>query len=143
MAGTAAFCSRKVCFILDVGKQVWDWEWGGRLLSKAWLTPTDNQGARAFIGEGDGLHAETAQSALRVILKLFIGLTRVILIILNTVNLHFQDQFVPVSLKLILRIVCPCYGYSLSGRHVVNFLYLMGVSVSIRQLTGYGLEYYL
>ena len=74
-------------------------------MSKGQLPTTDNQGAKAFIDRGRGLHAETAQSALRVILKLFIGLTRVILIILNTVNLHFQDQFVPVSLKLILRIV--------------------------------------
>ena len=29
------------------------------------------------------------------------------------------------------------------GHHVVNFFHLVGVSVSTRQLTGYGSEYYL
>ena len=52
---------------------------------------THNQWARAFIGGGRLLHAETAQSALTVIFKLVIGdLTSVILIVLNTVNLQFQ-----------------------------------------------------
>ena len=38
------------------------------------LTPTtDKQQARAFIDKGKGLHAETAQSALTVILKLWSG----------------------------------------------------------------------
>ena len=45
-------------------------------------SPTDNQGTRAFTNKGRGLHAETAQSALTVILNLVIrGLTSVILII--------------------------------------------------------------
>ena len=44
---------------------------GGRLLSKA-RPPPDNQWARAFIGEGRGLLAETVQSALPVILKLVV-----------------------------------------------------------------------
>ena len=47
------------------------------------LTPfpaTDNQWARALIGGGRGLHVETAQSALTVILKLGLGgLTSLIL----------------------------------------------------------------
>ena len=75
------------------------------------LTPTphprpDDQGARAFIDRGRGPHAETIQSALTVILKLVIGgLISVISIVLGTVNLQFQGQFVPTSLKPILRIV--------------------------------------
>ena len=64
-----------------------------------------NQGARAFIDGGRGLYAETAQSALTVILRLVISdLTSVILIVLNTVNLQFQGQFVPISLRPVLRI---------------------------------------
>ena len=105
------------------------WEW---FLSKGWLTPTDNQRARAFTGEGSGLHAETAQSALRVTLKLFIGLTNIILIILSIVNVHFQGQFVPIYLNPMLRIVLVHVWHmtSLSGHHAVNFLYLVGISVS-------------
>ena len=65
-----------------------------------------NRGARAFIDRRRGLHAETAQSALTVIFRLVIGgLTSVILIVLGTVNLHFQSPFVIISLKLILWIV--------------------------------------
>ena len=30
-----------------------------------------------------------------------------------------------------------------SGHHVVNFFYLLGISVSTKQLKGYGSEYYL
>ena len=30
-----------------------------------------------------------------------------------------------------------------SGHHVVNFFHLVGVSVSTKQLKGYGSEYYL
>ena len=52
--------------------------------------PNDNQWARAFIGWGKGLHAETAQSALTVILKLVIsGLTSIILIVLGP---EFQEN---------------------------------------------------
>ena len=42
-------------------------------MSKDWLPTTDNQGARAFIDGGRGLHADPAQSALPVILQLAIG----------------------------------------------------------------------
>ena len=46
------------------------------------------------------------QSALAVILKLVIsGLTSVILIVLGTVSVQFQGPLVPISLKLVLRIV--------------------------------------
>ena len=78
-----------------------------------------NQGARAFIDGGRGLRAETAQSALTVILKLVIdGLTNVILVVLSTVTLQFQSI---------------CISLRPPG----------GVSVSTRQLTGHGSEYYL
>ena len=56
-----------------------------------YLHPLHNQWARVFIDGGRGLHAETVQSALIVILKLVIGgLTSVILIALSTVDLQFQ-----------------------------------------------------
>ena len=68
---------------------------------------TDNQAVGgAFIDGGRGLRAETAQSALTVILKLVIsGLTSVILIVLTAVNLQFQGQFVSHFLRPVLKIV--------------------------------------
>ena len=55
---------------------------------------------------GWGLYAETAQSSLKVIFKVVIsGLTRVILVVLGTVNLQFQDPFVSISLRPVLGIV--------------------------------------
>ena len=55
---------------------------------------------RAFINRGRGLHAETAQSALTIIWKLVKGgLISVFLIIITTVTLQLQSQFVPVSLR--------------------------------------------
>ena len=46
----------------------------------------DNPWARAFIDGGKGFHAETAQSPLKVILKLVIsGLKSIMLIVLGTV----------------------------------------------------------
>ena len=91
---------RKACFILDSGL---DGE-GGRL-SKELLPTIDNQGARAFIGWGRGLHAETAQSALTVILKLVIGGWTSIILVLRTVRLRFPGWFVPGSLRPVRGIV--------------------------------------
>ena len=79
---------RKVCFILEASKQGGE---GGRQARVQRSLPTDNQWAKAFKGEfqgctgrGRGLHAETAQSALTIILKLVIGgLTSDILIVLS------------------------------------------------------------
>ena len=63
-------------------------------------------GDKCFIDTKSGLHVETAQSALIVILKLVIsGLTSIILIVFDIVNLQFQGQFVSISLKLVLTIV--------------------------------------
>ena len=54
---------------------------------------------------GWGLYAETAQSSLKVIFKVVIsGLTSVILVVLGTVNLQFQDPFVSISLRPVLGI---------------------------------------
>ena len=95
---------RKVCFILDAGNL-------GRVrvgdsCPKADSPPTDNQWARGFRDGGRGLHAETAQSAVTVVLLLVIGgLTSVILIVLSTVSLQFQGWFVPISLRPVLGIV--------------------------------------
>ena len=50
------------------------------------LPANDNPWARAFIDGGRGFHAETAQSSLKVILKLVIsGLKSITLIVLGTV----------------------------------------------------------
>ena len=67
----ARLVKSKVCFILDAGNG--DEEWvveGGRLSKGLTPSPPDNQWARAFMDRGRELHAETAQSALTVILKL-------------------------------------------------------------------------
>ena len=127
-----------------IKRQVW---WKGKF-ALFWRPATggwtpDNQWARAFIDRGRGLHAETAQSALTVILKLVIGgLTTIILIVLSTASLQFQGQFVPISLRPFLRIVA-AYIMATVWSSCINFFHLVGVSVSIRQLTGYGSAYYL
>lgn len=83
--------------------------------------------------------ATPAQLALTITLKLVIeGLTSVILLVLGTVNLQFQGQFVSISSgqfselwQLLSRLQ--------SGHHAVNFSHLVGVSISLEQLTRYGL----
>ena len=71
----------------------------GRLPSQ----PNRHQVQR-FRDRGRGLRGETARSALTVILNLVIdGWTSSILIVLGTVTLQSQGQFVPVSLRLFLR----------------------------------------
>ena len=60
------------------------WQWG----PKAASPHPDNQEAITFIGGRRGLHAETAQSALILLLKLVIdGMSSVILIVLSTISL--------------------------------------------------------
>ena len=52
---------------------------------------------KSFYRQREGLHAETAQSALTVILKLVIGgLSGVILLVLVTVSLQFQGKLVSI-----------------------------------------------
>ena len=84
-------------------------------MSKGHLA-TDNQGARAFIDGGQGLHAETAQSALTVVLKLVIGgLTSVLFTVLSTFSLQSQGQCVAISLRPVF-INCGslCHSYRLT-----------------------------
>ena len=98
----ARLVEREVCFIWDAGNQ--GWESGGRAVScpKADSLPLQPVG-KSFYRLREGLHAETAQAALTVILKLVIhGLTSVILIVLGTVSFQFQGQFVPIYLRLVL-----------------------------------------
>ena len=79
---------------------------GADVCPKADSPPMDSQWVRAFTDRGRGLHAETVQSALTIILKLAIGgLISVTLIVLGTVNLQFQGCIVSISLRLILRTV--------------------------------------
>ena len=91
---------RKLCFILEAGNL------GVGCYPKADLpppTPTDNQWTRAFIDRGRGLHAETAELALAVTLTLVIGgLISVTSIVLSTVNLQLQGQFVSISSRPVL-----------------------------------------
>ena len=76
---------------------------------------------RAFIDRGRGLHADGAHSALTVILKLVNGgLTSVILIVLNTGSLQFQGQFVPISLRPVLKL-WQLMPWLQGGHHAVNF----------------------
>ena len=66
----ARLMDRNVCLISDASNS----GSGGKGSTRVQRPdpPTDNQGARAFIGWGRGLHAETAQSAPTIILKLVI-----------------------------------------------------------------------
>ena len=67
------------------------------------LSPPQQSGGKSFYRQREGLHAETAQSVLTVILKSVIGgLINIILIVLSTVNLHFQGCFVSISLRPVL-----------------------------------------
>ena len=124
------------CWQLRCREECW-------LLSKGRFPLTENQWVRAFIGRGRGLHVEKAQLSLTANLNVCSGLTNIILIILSTVNLHFQGWSVPVSLRQILGIVADFMSWLQSGPHVVDFFHLMRVSVSIRQLTRCRSEYYL
>ena len=76
-------------------------EWGlrGQTRPKAGFPPR-TQGKSFHKQREGGLHAETAQSALTIIWKLVKGgLISVFLIIITTVTLQLQSQFVPVSLR--------------------------------------------
>ena len=119
----ATLVERKVCFIMDAG--IWGKVGVGWTLSKDWLlhfTPS-NQGARTFIDREKGLHAETIQSALTIILKLVIsGLTIIILIVSGTINLQFQGQFVSISWDKFSEL-WQHMSWLRSGHHVVNFFW--------------------
>ena len=94
----ARLVKRKVYFNLDASN------WGGGGGAGRLISSPDR--ARAFIDGGRGLHSETAQSALMVILKWSCGgLISIILIFLSTVSLQFQGHFFPIFLRPILGIV--------------------------------------
>ena len=81
----ARLVERKVCFILITGNPGWAGKWG---ISVQKLSTSHNQWARTFIVGGRELPAETAQSALTIILKLVIGdLISITMTDLSTVNL--------------------------------------------------------
>ena len=91
---------RTGCFIFETGHR------RGRRTPVQRPTPPLTIRGKSFYRQGRGLHAETIQSALTVILKLVIGgLTSVISIVLGTVNLQFYCRFVSISLRPILGIV--------------------------------------
>ena len=93
---------REVCLISDASGQGLGEE---RMSAQRPTPPTDNQWARALWAEGAG-YMQKQQSALTVTLNLIIsGLTSIILIVLSTINLQYQGQFVPNFLRQILRIV--------------------------------------
>ena len=97
----------------------------GRLPSQ----PNRHQVQR-FRDRGRGLRGETARSALTVILNLVIdGWTSSILIVLGTVTLQSQGQFVPVSLRLFLR-TGAVLSWPQSSHQLVTLSQLVEVSVS-------------
>ena len=83
---------------------------GGNACPKADSPPPIR--GKSFYRHREGLHEETAQSALTVIL-IISGLISVTFLVLRTVSLPFQDWFVPISLRPVLGIVKLCHGYSL------------------------------
>ena len=87
--------------------------------------------------------SQKIQSAPTVILKLGIGnLTSIILVVLGIVNLQFQGPFVSIFRGKLLELR-QHMSWLQSGHGVVKLFHLVGVSVTVRQLTGHGLEYHL
>ena len=89
----------KVYFILEAGK--WWLEVGGRTPVQRSAPLPGHPVGKSFYRHREGLQAETAQSALTVILKLVTGsLTSINLF--KVVTLQFQGPFVPISLWPVL-----------------------------------------
>ena len=146
--GPAARCSkankearlveRKVCFILEAGS----WGAGGGLVSKGRLPTTDSWWARAFYRwkEGPPGRSSTASS----VSHLEIGPA----VIWSASPWLFQVQLGFSSRVSLFPLpwgqfseLWQLMSWLQSGHHVVNFFHLVGVTVSTRQLTGYGSEY--
>ena len=68
-------------------------------------TPLITSGQDLFYMGGGGLHEETAQSTLTIILKLIGHQISIISIAFSAVYLQFQDWMVPICLRPILRTV--------------------------------------
>ena len=80
--------------------------------------PLNTQGGKSFYRHREGLHAETAQPALTVALKLVLGgLTSIIWGVSGTVSLQFQGQLVSI-LRSALRIAAE-FSRLWSGHHVL------------------------
>ena len=100
------------------------------------LPKLDNLGARAFIERERGVQAETAPSALTVILILVIGrLTRASWLFWKQLVFSSRVILFPFLLGQFLESWQLISWLQQSGDYVVNFFHLVGVSVSIRQLT--------
>jgi len=94
-------------------------------------------GISGVIVGGKPLHAETAQSALTVFLKLVIGgLTSIVLIVFSTVTLQSYCQFVPISLSPVLGTVAAYVMATILLLH--NYLLPPGKGFSIYK-TAHGL----
>ena len=132
---------RKLCSVFDASSLG-----SGRTLVQR-LTPPPPpslcrpSGARAFLDWGRGLHAEIAQSALMVTWEWSPVVWRVSSW-LSQVQLVFSSRsgFFPFleagsqnGGSFVTAVVWSC---------AANFSHLVGVSASVRQLTGHGLEYY-
>ena len=110
----ASLVERKISFSLDAGNQ----REKQMLVQRPTLPSSNNQWARAFIERGRGLHAEIAQSAQTVSLKLVIGnLTSVFLIVL--IDLIFSArvnlfQFLEASSAVVASYVMTAVWFSCS-----------------------------
>ena len=143
----ARFVQPRVCFILDAGNREWRREGHKGPFSPSTdsplpdSTPTVGGGVvKGFIDRGRGC-LQKQQSALMVILKLITsGLASISFAVLGAVNLSSRVSLFPFlwgrfSELWQLLLWVP------SGHHVINLFHLVGASVSIKQLTGYGSEY--
>ena len=86
---------------------------------------------KSFYRLRKGVACRHSTAALTGILKVVIsGLTGIILIVLSTTNLQFQDWFVSISLRLILRIVTADIT-AIVWSSCRQLLHLVGVSDTI------------
>ena len=98
---------RKVCFILDVSS------WGGDEGIRGGWTPVQRPTSPAhWQSVGKNFYSLREGAACRNSTVSFdghleIGLISVILIVLSTVNHQSQGQFLPFSLRSVLRMVAP------------------------------------
>ena len=142
------------CSVLTLMPGGWGvWRDGGGQTHVQRLTPSPNpppalpqSRGKSFYRQREVGTCRNSMSPLTAVFKLVIsGLTRVIFFFfffLGTVSLQLQGRLAPISLRPVLG-VWQFTSWLQSGHHVINFFHLVEVSVSIRQLTGYGSEYYL
>ena len=118
----AKLVKRKICLTLEAGS--WGLWWvESRLVSKGWFSLMTTSGQdfkgvfQGCVGRGRG-YMQKQQSQLWQSFwnwsQSWIGLISIILIVSSTDNLQFQGQFVPISLRPVLRIVAVSFhGYIL------------------------------